>query len=419
MKSNTHTITILLLLAFLLTIISCKDNTTTSSNHFAITEDSIRINQPLYTFQPYSYLEQLESAALANDSFLNMTSVKEENEFIGMNKVVTEIGLQFLKTNSDFDYKMSDPFYRKTLYHGFCEYYKIKDLPQEQVFFGCGTYDLWKTIAGYLLPSGTAIGLGPQFPDYVGLIKATGRNYIDIHNSKFSFPTKEFIDKINELKESCCCVIIDRPSNPNGLSGTINEIENILVVASKYGIPVIIDEAYGNYISLDESAIQLIHKHKNLIWMRSNSKAYGIGGIRVGALAFGSKSLAAYFQKVHTPVAPDVFSVEISKQLFNMGDNILIPLQNQVKIMKKMLVDSLTSYGYYCLPSHDNVPVLMFKTNRLNLSKEFIKRYVIVRSGEYYKGTCKTLDSTFARIRVPLNEKKINSFLHVAKEIQN
>ena len=398
---------------------SYKTKTKITDNIRTYTTDSVRINTPLYSFKPYSYLEQLEAAALSNDSFINMTSVKEENEFIQMNKTVYQVSLDFFTVNQDYDYKMSDPFYHKALYSPFCKYYNVKGLGAEQVFFGCGTYDLWKTIAGFILPQGIAIGLGPQFPDYVGLLKATGRNYISIHNNKFTFPTKEFIEKINELKESCCCVIIDRPSNPNGLCGSLKEIEEILNAAVKYGIPVIIDEAYGNYISLEESAIQLADHHKNIIWMRSNAKAYGIGGLRVGALVFGSKSLASYFKKVHTPVAPDVFSVEVSKKLFQLGDSVLIPLQNKIKEMKKIIVDSLTSYGYYCLPSHTNVPVLMFKKDMRNLSRDFIENRVIVRNGEYYKGTCEVLDSTYARIRIPLDDKKIKDFLNVAKKNYN
>lgn len=56
----------------------------------------------------------------------------------------------------------------------------------------------------------------------------------------------------------------------------------MVALAAQLSIPVIIDEAYGDYLPREESAIGLTDTFENLVVLRSFSKAHGLAGIRAG-----------------------------------------------------------------------------------------------------------------------------------------
>jgi histidinol-phosphate aminotransferase len=48
------------------------------------------------------------------------------------------------------------------------------------------------------------------------------------------------------------------------------------------GVPFIIDEAYIEFAGLEKSMVKLIRKYKNVMILRTISKAYGLAGLRFG-----------------------------------------------------------------------------------------------------------------------------------------
>ncbi len=77
------------------------------------------------------------------------------------------------------------------------------------------------------------------------------------------------------------------PTNPFGEIIAQTEIDQILVVANKRKILVVLDEAYGELAGIDNA--KLIKKYNNLIITKSGSKAYGLGGARAGYVMTNKK----------------------------------------------------------------------------------------------------------------------------------
>jgi histidinol-phosphate/aromatic aminotransferase/cobyric acid decarboxylase-like protein len=383
-----------------------------------ITKDNIRVKKSAYEYIPKDYIEQLQHAANNEGEMLDMTATEDEDLLINIENVIVELAKYYFTKDRKYGYYMKDPYYRSTLYKPFCDFYSLDDIATEQIFFGCGSYDLWKTLLGYVIADGKIIGNAPQFPDFVNFIQASGREFIGIYRNDFKFPTQEIINAIEKEKEKCACILIDRPSNPTGLYCTLDEVVLILEKAIRYNIPVVIDEAYANYIPLNESVSNLIQTHKNLIWLRSNSKGYNVGSMRVGVLAFGSKEMANCFSKFQSPVTPDYFSILLAKKLFEFGLDYLKNLQNEIKTKKQILETELTKLDYFCLPSHPNMPVLMFHKAGKDLVKEFAELGIEVRSAGYYQKTIPIFDNSYVRIRVQFDNEKINKFLDAANKIK-
>ena len=74
-------------------------------------------------------------------------------------------------------------------------------------------------------------------------------------------------------------VFLCSPNNPTGNSWTVPELERVLAT----GLPVVVDQAYVE-CGYAPSFAPLVERHPNLVVARTMSKAYGLGGLRVGYL---------------------------------------------------------------------------------------------------------------------------------------
>ncbi|MDR0970159.1 MAG: aminotransferase class I/II-fold pyridoxal phosphate-dependent enzyme [Lentimicrobiaceae bacterium] len=245
-----------------LCFLQCSVNRNSESK-IVLTNDKVKVPKEIYEYTPKDYINQLQDAALNKGKMLDMTETEDEDEFVETEKIIVELAKEYFAKDRNYDYYMKDPYYRSTLYGPFCKFYGLDNFPQSQIFFGCGSYDLWKTLLGFIITKGKIIGNAPQFPDFVNFIKATGHDFEGFYNNDFSFPTKEIIQSIEKEKDNCACILIDRPSNPTGLFCTLEEISLILEKSKQYNIPVVIDEAYANYIPINESVSNLIKQYSN------------------------------------------------------------------------------------------------------------------------------------------------------------
>ena len=68
--------------------------------------------------------------------------------------------------------------------------------------------------------------------------------------------------------------------------------KEILKICKKNNILLVYDEAYYHFGS--KSEVQRVKKHKNLIVMRTFSKAWGLSGIRLGYMIANNKSVIMF-----------------------------------------------------------------------------------------------------------------------------
>jgi histidinol-phosphate/aromatic aminotransferase/cobyric acid decarboxylase-like protein len=75
---------------------------------------------------------------------------------------------------------------------------------------------------------------------------------------------------------------ICNPNNPTGTVTTMKDIEYLLANKQKDAV-VVVDEAYIHFSDTAESCSKLVAQDKDVIVLRTFSKAYGMAGIRAGA----------------------------------------------------------------------------------------------------------------------------------------
>jgi histidinol-phosphate aminotransferase len=96
-------------------------------------------------------------------------------------------------------------------------------------------------------------------------------------------------------------VLLCSPNNPTGPALTQTELRAFLT-AVPASVMVVLDEAYIDFVTAPDptDGPALLGEHKNLVVLRTFSKAYGLAGLRVG-YALARRRLTAGFRAASTP----------------------------------------------------------------------------------------------------------------------
>lgn len=273
----------------------------------------------------------------------------------------------------------------------------IANLSEDEIFLETGSVSVLIKLNRLFVESGSKVlGYCPQFSEYENLVKLNGGVYDFItlkEEDNFKFPHARFLDAINASYD---VIYIDNPNNPTGQVLEISIIEEITQKAAEYGIPVILDEAYGDYMDAANSGISICEKYDNLLTVRSFSKGMGLANIRLGYLIVKG-GLKKYYNTVNIPtfVFPDILSGIITEAL---SDNAFI-LECRKNIRKnKAKLLSVCKGKFTISETGPEVPILTLGCkDRGNLYEYFLKNGIITAPGEEFTN----LGENYVRLRIP------------------
>lgn len=159
-------------------------------------------------------------------------------------------------------------------------YHKVK---AEQVVLGCGSSEVMKMAAdAFLLPGKKLVMATPSYPLLSSYARSKGVEVVSVPLAHdFSHDLKTMLAKSDS---STGLVYICNPNDPNGSLTLRQDIEDFLGKLPT-NIPVLIDEAYHEYVNPGSSYASFIERPVNdgrTIVTRTFSKAYGLAGLRIG-----------------------------------------------------------------------------------------------------------------------------------------
>lgn len=241
------------------------------------------------------------------------------------------------------------------------------------------------------------LGYSPQFTEYVTEIEVSGGNYEAVvlkPEENFKFYPERLLKMINH---GYCLVYLDNPNNPTGQVTGLEEIEEIVRKAEKKEVVVIVDEAYGDYMEKERSAISLINEYQNLIVVRSFSKGYGLAGLRVGYGVFPSR-LSLYYQKINVPFAASTFGCYLAQEAL-LDEQFIRQCQEMTRNEKKKLIEGLKQKGYFISETLDSCPifVLGYQDETIDLKRELFAKGILTEEGKDFRN----LGSNYVRINIP------------------
>ena len=157
--------------------------------------------------------------------------------------------------------------------------------------------------------------------------------------------------RIEDYRNRGGAIVIANPNAPTGIALERAEIGRLL--ARRPDIPIIIDEAYGDFGA--ESAVPLIHDYSNLLVVRTFSKSRSLAGLRVG-YAIGSCDLITALSRVRDSFNSYSVNVvaEAAARASLQDEAYFQEVRTKVARCRNHLLTGLLKLGFDVLPSKGN-----------------------------------------------------------------
>jgi len=203
------------------------------------------------------------------------------------------------------------------LLNALCRHFSpVVDLKPENLWLGGGSFDLLSHInLLYAGPGRRILSYAPQFSAYADNARLIGADYVFYpleRRKNYAFDIEAFIACLRERKPDLVCV--ENPNNPTGQIIASADIEKILQAADEVGAAVVVDEAYGEYMPMENSAIRYVTRYEHVFVTRTFSKGYGMAGIRLGYAA-GSTTAMGQLRKLITPYNAGTLPRELAMEI--------------------------------------------------------------------------------------------------------
>jgi histidinol-phosphate aminotransferase len=274
----------------------------------------------------------------------------------------------FVEVLEDVDLRLYDPRAMVELGKALGVYVGV---PAECLVVGSGSEQLIDFIVQFFLEKGDeAISIVPSFFMYEKRVWLSGARLIAV-------PLKEDLSiNVNGVLEQVTAktklIFVCSPNNPTGNQFSWDEIE---ALADGSSTVVVVDEAYAEFG--DFSVCSSVVDKKNVVVVRTFSKAFGLAGLRFG-YAVAHRDLASVF----SGIIPYTVSTVTARYVQKLLDRIEVVQKwiDMVKEERKRLVEGLRAInGIEVFDSKANF--ITFKPYRSveRVYRELLEKGVIVK----------------------------------------
>jgi histidinol-phosphate aminotransferase len=262
----------------------------------------------------------------------------------------------------------------------------------------------------------TAAGIGhtvltvkPTFSVYPLQAKLQGATLVEVPlNTDFSLPFNKLLD---ELQKGQGVFFLANPAAPTGNVFSASQLE-ALAEASSQSWLFVIDEAYHQFSKTDYS--YLVKRYPHVASLRTFSKAFGLGGVRLGYGLMQSE-LAVHIQKLVMPfsisglqlVTTDIVLDEVLATPHHfVQERIEESLSERARVMRELS----TLPDIHVFPSEANF-FLVRVPNAENFHEQLLQAGIIIRRQDHLPGLKNC-------VRVSIGTPQENSvFLQTAKRL--
>lgn len=266
-------------------------------------------------------------------------------------------------------------------------YYLKKALAQkhgveaDNIIVGNGSDEILKMLGETFLNQGDqCIMADPTFSEY-GFVATL------MDAESISIPLKDFKHDLARMKERITektkLVFICSPNNPTGNIVTKAELDEFFL-----GLPdniiVVLDEAYHEYVESPNyyDSLAYLKAGKRVIILRTFSKIYGLGGLRIG-YGIASQEMIDLLNRVREP-----FNVNQLAQVAALA-----ALEDQEHVEKSLevnregkefLSNKFTEMGLFYIPTETNFILVQIGIDSKTFFQEMLKRGIIIRTGDIF-----------------------------------
>jgi len=255
------------------------------------------------------------------------------------------------------------------------------DVSSEQILFGAGSNELIVFLGHVFLEQGTTLVMGAEAFAVYFLVAA-------MYNAEtVRVPMPDHVHDLDGMLAAITpdtrLVAVCNPNNPTGTTVSPAALDRFIEKLPEH-VVAIIDEAYFEIMPEEQKPDVLKHiraGNRNVILLRTFSKAYGLAGLRIG-YAIGHADLIGLLNKVRQP-----FNVNGMAQAAAMAalDDIthIVETREMVEEGIRFFEQELPKHGIETVPSGANF-ILCRTGNGREVFQQLQKRKVIVRPMDPY-----------------------------------
>ncbi len=206
-------------------------------------------------------------------------------------------------------------------------------------------------------------------------------------NSDFQLNIPEILKNIDQnTTQNIKIIFLCSPNNPTGNVLKTQDILDILQKTNENSSAiVVVDEAYIDFVDNQCMWLSQLHTYKNLVILRTFSKAWGLADIRLG-MAFGDELLISFLNKIKPPYNINQHTQEtalLALKQWQRKDNFVAELLEQRIFLENELKNLPVIEKVY--PSDANF--LLVKVKDANKAYQFLlKNGIVVRNRTNVKG---------------------------------
>jgi histidinol-phosphate aminotransferase len=223
----------------------------------------------------------------------------------------------------------------------------------------------------YLEPSDDVIVVTPTFSMYEIFAEATGARVVRVQcGDDLLFP---FEQTLRAVTPATRLIAIASPNNPTGGVATRDQL--LAIARGTPNAALLVDEAYYEFHG--KTVLSDVMEHKNLFVVRTFSKAYGLAGLRIGALA-GPREQMPMVRRVSSPYS--VNTVALATLPVALDDGAFVAnYVEQVKAGRLRLEQELTQAGIPWWPSEANFVLVHIGEKHRQFVVAMRQRGILVR----------------------------------------
>lgn len=185
------------------------------------------------------------------------------------------------------------------------EYLGVKP---SMIFCGTGSDLLIRVLCSIYIEPGDDIVVGSiTFQRYEDSAKIMGGNVIKVDMKNHCLDVEGMVNAITDRTK---IIWFATPNNP---IGTIVKRDELMWAIERIpkDVLIVVDEAYYEYVDDEEypDTIPLLNEHKNIVILRTFSKAYGLAGLRLG-YGIANEEITQYMNSVIGPFDTNIMAQE-------------------------------------------------------------------------------------------------------------
>lgn len=196
---------------------------------------------------------------------------------------------------------------------------------------------------------------------------------------------------------------LERPSLAGDAFANLAELAALCDDAARDGAIVVVDESNASYYPPSWSAIPLAIARENLVVVHGFSKAYGLGGLRLGFCA-AAKALSERLRAVVPPLLASSLSLRLGARVLELGD-VTASLRARIAAHHGEAIELFERAGIAPFAPSAHLPYVLSRAGDEQLAR-LEARGVRGKHHPFWAAERGTIDRIY-RLSVPLNEARM------------